>query len=94
MRMEEATVLFCIRTVERRLKLRAERHLNLPRAANGLIDVAQPEGAIVKAAGLVRSAAAGWQRCRPLRRKPVEKLILGNGVDEPFACLAFREPHS
>ena len=62
-------------------KLHAKRHLNLSRAANGLVDVAQSEGAIVKAAGLVGGPAGGRQRCGPLRRKSVVVLILVDVVE-------------
>ena len=51
------------------------------RAANSLVDVAQPKGAIVKAASLVRGAAGGRQRCGSLRRKSVVILILVDVVN-------------
>ena len=54
---------------------------NLPRAADGLIDVTQSKGTIVKATGLVRSAATGWQDCGALGRKSVVELILVDVVE-------------
>ena len=81
MRIEETAVFVLCSGRDRRLKLHAKRHLNLPRAANGLVDVAQSEGAIVKAAGLVRSSAAGRQDCGPLGRKSVIELILVDVIE-------------
>ena len=62
-------------------KLHAKRHLNLSRAANGLVDVAQSERAIIKAAGLVGGAAGGRQRSGPLCGKSVVELILVDVVE-------------
>jgi hypothetical protein len=69
------------RAATRGSKFHAERHLNLPRATNGLVYVAQPEGTIVKAAGLVRRPARRRQRRRSVGRKPVKELVLSDGVD-------------
>ena len=69
------------RAASRGSELRAGRHLNLPRAANSLVDVAQSKGAIVKAASLVLGAAGGRQRCGSLRRKSVVILILVDAVN-------------
>src|SRR3984893_5794052 len=62
-------------------KLHAKRHLNLSRTADGLVDVAQSEGAIVKATGLVRRTAGGRQRCSALCWKSVVVLILVDVVE-------------